>query len=137
MGSFFLYGIAPSTYTFNYDVFGKVTKVLAGNKVLAIYTYLGNNGKLSKITYANGFVEEYVYDTLENLSEIWYTENSTRSLAYSYEYTSRGLIHKFEDHIIGKAYTYKYDANDRLISYTEYDLDDPFMDFTDYNSRYS
>ena len=35
-----------------------------------------------------------MYDRLENLSEIWYTESGTKTKAYSYEYTSDGKLHK-------------------------------------------
>lgn len=63
-------------------------------------TYNQNNGKLFKTTYGNGLIEEYVYDRLENLSETWYTKNGTRTLAYSYEYTTDGKLHKNIDYLI-------------------------------------
>ena len=72
-------------------------------------------------TYWNGYVVEYVYDRLENLKEIWYTKDGTRSLAYSYEYTNVGQIYKYIDHINGKTQLYKYDANNRLTDIINYD----------------
>ena len=72
-------------------------------------------------TYGNGYVVEYVYDRLENLKEIWYTKDGTRSLAYSYEYTNVGQIYKYIDHINGKTQLYKYDANNRLTDIINYD----------------
>ncbi len=119
-----------TTYTFSYDVFGKVTGISTGSNTLASYTYQGYNGKLNKITYGNGFVEEYVYNALENISEIWYTNNGIRSLAYSYEYTSSGQVHQFTDYLNGKVSKYKYDANDRLIFSMEYDIDDPLREYS-------
>ena len=41
--------------------------IKAGNYTLATYEYAGNNGKLLKLIYGNGDVEEYVYDNLERL----------------------------------------------------------------------
>ena len=72
--------------SYTYDAFGNSSSVNIGRTTLASYEYNTNNGKLKKINYGNGFSVEYVYNRLEMLSEIWYTENGIRSIAYSYEY---------------------------------------------------
>ena len=56
------------------------------------YNYDIHNGKLKGITYGNGLVEEYVYNELDMISEIWYTNNGTTSKAYSYYYTADGNV---------------------------------------------
>ena len=76
------------------------------------------------ITYGNGFSENYVYNDLELLSEIWYTNSTANTLAYSYEYTSDGLLYKFIDHINGKTTVYKYDCNGRITDSAEFDSDE-------------
>ena len=63
---------ASTAYVLAYDSFGNTASVSVGDVALASYTYNSYNGKLNKITYGNGYIEEHVYDTLENLSEIWY-----------------------------------------------------------------
>ena len=47
--------------------------------------------KKNKITYGNGYVEEYVYNDLELLTEIWYTKGTeantlAKNLIYHMEY---------------------------------------------------
>ena len=34
------------------------------------------NGKLKYVVYGNGYVEKYVYDKLDRVSEIWYYQIS-------------------------------------------------------------
>ena len=54
-----------------------MTSTEAGNYELASYEYGENNGKLKKITYSNGLVVEYSYNTLEKLENVWYTKSGT------------------------------------------------------------
>ena len=70
------------------------------------------------------FFENYVYNDLELLSEIWYTVGGTDTLAFSYEYTSVGQLYKFIDHLNGRTTVYKYDTNGRITELTEFDSDD-------------
>jgi len=120
-----------TTYTFSYDAYHNPTSTKVGSNSLATYSYNANNGKVNKITYGNGFIVEYVYDRLENISEIWYTDSEgVKSLAYSYEYTSDGQVYKLTDHINGKETSYKYDINNRMVSFIEYDIDDMKHDFS-------
>lgn len=119
-----------TAYTFNYDAFGNSSSVNIGSTALASYEYNTNNGKLKKINYGNGFSVEYVYNRLEMLSEIWYNENGTRTLAYSYEYTDDGQVYKFTDNKSGKAMVYKYDTVGKLTNFAEYDVDDMYYEFS-------
>ena len=137
---------ASTTYTFEYDAFGNSTEIGVGNNALASYEYNDYNGKLIKTTYGNDFVIEYVYNHLELLSELWYTVNGIRYKAFEYEYTSDGKLYKYIDntecvnctagvdtasHVCkSKVTVYKYDDNDRLVSFTEYTADDMYHDFS-------
>ena len=44
-------------YSFTYDSYGNPLTVKAGTNLLATYSYGSNNGKLTKVTYGNGFVK--------------------------------------------------------------------------------
>ena len=127
-----------TTYTFIYDAFGNTTSVDAGNYELASYEYNENNGKLKKLTYSNGLVVEYLYNALENLSEVWYTVtdedgNEQRTLAYEYEYTADGKLHSLRNNLNGRTEAYKYDVNGRLTEFRAYDNNDlEYTNSTDY-----
>ena len=117
-------GITGTVYKFTYDAFGNSSATKVGNTTLASYEYNENNGKIKKINYGNGFSVEYVYNRLEMLSEIWYNENGTRTLAYSYEYTDDGQVYEYHDHKSGYVYVNKYDRSNRLVSSLRYDEND-------------
>ena len=114
-----------TTYTFAYDVFGNTTSVNAGDNTLSNYEYNSYNGKLKKVTYGNGYVVEYEYNDIELLSKVWYTVGSgAKTLAYEYEYTSDGQVHKLADYLSGRTTVYTYDANNRLTGFVEYENDE-------------
>lgn len=104
-----------STFTFAYDVFGNNTGIDVGDRDLADYTYNSRNGKLSKITYGNGFIVNYVYDELDRIKEIKY--NNT--VAYAYEYDANGNLCKLADKTSNRTYQYKYDDQGRLVGFYE------------------
>ena len=118
-----------TTYDFAYNAFGNQTSVGIGDDTLASYEYNPKNGKLKKITYGNGFVVEYVYNTLELLTEVWYTENNVRYKAHEYVYTANGQLYEYKDNVSGKTVIYKYDFDKRLSSISEYDNDNVYYGF--------
>ena len=61
-----------TTYHFVYDGFGNKDSIAVGSRELASYEYNSRNGKLNTIHYGNGFSVRYVYDKLDNVSEVWY-----------------------------------------------------------------
>lgn len=113
-----------TTYRLSYDTYGKLTEVKAGGSVIEKYDYNPNNGKLVKIIYQNGLTVEYVYDSLENLSEVCYNENGTKTTVFRYHYTTDGRLHKTEDLVAGTAVVYNYDESGRPTLVTAYDADD-------------
>ena len=104
-----------STYSFTYDVFGNNMGIDVGNRDLADYTYNSRNGKLTKVTYGNGFVVNYVYDELDRVKSISY--NGT--VAYQYEYDANGNLCKLIDKTSSRTYQYKYDDQGRLTGFYE------------------
>ncbi len=127
----------PSTvYQFEYDEFGNqtVVKIDATNEedniILASYEYYESNRFIHKIVYGNGLTVEYVYNSLDYISEIWYTySDGTRELAYSYEYTKYGQLSEYVDHRKKVATAYTYDNIRRLTGIVEYSTDDMAQDF--------
>ena len=72
------------------------------------------------MTYGNGTVVTYSYDTLDRIEKISY--NGT--VRYEYQYTAEGQLHSVSDLVNGIGYLYEYDGEDRLVGYVEYDLND-------------
>ena len=125
-----------TVYQFEYDGFGNqtVVKIDATNEedniILASYEYYESNRFIHKIVYGNGLTVEYVYNSLDYISEIWYTySDGTRELAYSYEYTKYGQLSEYVDHREERATVYTYDNIQRLTGVVEYSTDDMAQDF--------
>ena len=134
-----LQSIATSSteYAFSYDEFGNRIWVKVGTQTLADYVYAENDGKLTKIIYGNGFVTEYVYNALEMLEEIWYTDiDGTRTLVYEYAYTSSGQILSVKDNINCKKTVYTYDSHNRVAKVTVNSTDDMYNDIVTVNDFY-
>ena len=59
-------------YRLEYDCYGNIERIKAGDKILATYDYKNCNGKLQSVTYGNGYTESYEYDALDRLVEVKY-----------------------------------------------------------------
>ena len=82
------------------------------------------------MTYGNGTKVEYVYDELDRVAEVWYTENGTRIKVYSYEYDANGNLYRFNDHASKRIHVYKYDLNGNMLMAVEYAEDDFYNKFS-------
>lgn len=114
-------------YTFNYDVFGKTDSILVGNNQIVSYEYNDHNGKMTAIHYANGDSLEYVYDELENVSEVWYIDddpNTEDLMVYAYSYNAYGQLYRFDNLVSKQSIIYEYDTNKRLVGFVEFDTED-------------
>ena len=114
-------------YTFNYDVFGKTDSILVGNNQIVSYEYNDRNGKMTSIHYANGDSLEYVYDELENISEVWYIgsdPDAEGQIIYTYSYNAYGQLYRFDNLVSKQSIIYEYDANKRLVGFVEFDTED-------------
>ncbi len=120
-----------TTYTFTYDVWGNQSSVAIGSTTLASYEYNDETGTLKKMTYGNGTVVNYTYNELDMLTRVTFTSSSgTETVAYEYEYTAMGQVHKLIDHMSGIETVYTYDGGGRLLSEVRYDSDEMVYDFT-------
>jgi hypothetical protein len=79
-----------------------------------------------------------VYDTLDNVTEIWYNDNGSETQAYEYTYTAYGQLYRYDNLLTGKSIIYKYDTAGKLTNFIEYDTDDMVNEFSStmfYNSE--
>ena len=111
---------ATTTYTYEYDDFGNTKSIRVGDDLLVSYTYALNNGKLEKMTYANGTTVTYYYDSLDRIAKVCYNENEPSEQEYIYTYTVDGALKSVESST-GRGYEYIYDAKGQLTGYAEYD----------------
>ena len=71
-----------------------------------------------------------MYDELDRVAEVWYTENNTRTKAYSYEYDANGNLYRFNDHTARRVHVYKYDLNGNMLMAVEYAENDFYNKFS-------
>ncbi len=119
-------------YILNYDAFGNKDNVYAGSYRLSKYEYNSNNGKITKVYYGSGTDKyvRYVYDRLENVSEIWYKNGGSEQKAFEYSYTSYGQLARVDNILTGKSTAYKYDTDGKLVAFVEYDTGDFTNEFS-------
>ena len=110
-------------YVLSYDEFGNQESVSIGNNQIVSQEKNAYNGKVSKVTYANGTIVEYYYDHLSRLTEVKYI-NGTEVTSYCYEYDSNGNLCRYIDGENGITIIYKYDASGRLVKMIEYDTEE-------------
>ncbi len=126
-------------YVFTYDAMGQLSAILPGEYyTLAEYTYNRYKGKVSNIRYGNGDKVEYVYDSLDRVSEMRYIESDgTVSASYEYQYSNEGNLSRFKNITEGTQNVYTYDELGRLTRVVECAIDDSksYVDLrTTYNS---
>ena len=113
-----------TTYHFAYDAFGNTDSIAVGSRELASYEYNSRNGKLNTIHYGNGFSVRYVYDKLDNVSEVWYNRDGSETKAYTYTYTAYGQLYRYDNLLTGKSIIYQYDTAGKMTNFVEYDTQD-------------
>ena len=107
-------------YSFSYNEFGAKNSVSIGDTNIISQTYNSNNGKISSVSYANGTVINYYYDSLARVEKIEYNNSGVKTI-YEYEYDSNGNLSKFIDHSLNRITLYKYDDSGRMTNFLEYD----------------
>ena len=115
-------------YNITYDIFGNQSSVSIGENQIVGHEYNSYNGKLSKVTYANGTTISYEYDKLERIEKITCTNGET-SYSYEYTYDSNGNVTKFVDGKNQKAIKYNYDLLGRLVKTVSYDTEELINDY--------
>ena len=110
---------ASTTYGFAYNDFGLRTKVEAGERLLASYTYTDNrNFYLQSLDYGNGDKVSYQYDDKGRMIKQTYEDGDT----VTYQYDNYGALASVTDGTTGRTTTYYYDFTDRLMKYEEKDI---------------
>lgn len=98
------------TYSFEYDVFGNMTKLKVGTQTLATYQYGANNGLLLKQTYGNGVYVTFTYDNLGRVKMARYSDGGI----VLYYYTGDGQLSCVAEN--KATYYYFYDVTGQLIA---------------------
>jgi len=117
-----------STYHFTYDNYQNRKSVAVGSNQIAYYIYNSYNGKLIYTVYANGYVTKNVYDELDRISQVWYTQITgslptsdsaydgyTYSLKESYVYDEMSFLAIMTDHVAGTKTVYSYDTEGKPV----------------------
>lgn len=97
------------TTSYEYDLYGNVTKKTYPDRTYEIYTYDAVGNMTSSIDYLNRKTE-YSYDIYGNCTQITYPDNTTESFEYDAE---NQLIHA-EDRL-GNGVDFKYDGVGNLV----------------------
>ena len=104
-------------YNFLYDIWGRVTDIKVGSRVLSHSVYRktnANDTQLSATEYGNG---DKIYYTFDNLDRIIAQSTSDGGAPYvSYTYNADGNIGRVADALSGIVTEYNYDLLGRLTS---------------------
>ena len=65
-----------------------------------------------------------MYNSLDLVSEIWYTKDGIRTLAFSYTYSANGSLSSVIDYESGLGTVYTYDTAGLKFSSVTYELSD-------------
>ena len=109
-------------YVLNYNPFHNLASIGVNGKAenLVSYEYKNGNGRLKKVTYANGDYMKVTYNSIGQMTaEKWYNIAGTVKAEYRYVYDGKGNIVRSIDITGGKEYNYIYEE-DRIVSATEY-----------------
>ncbi|MDR2648506.1 MAG: NPCBM/NEW2 domain-containing protein, partial [Clostridiales bacterium] len=110
-------GAAALSETFEYDSMNRLTKVYDNDSLQATYTY-DSNGNRQNLTYGNGVVTTYAYNSANLVTSLANAKNSQVISGYEYSYQLDGnQISKLDN--AGVSTVYSYDDLGRLISETE------------------
>lgn len=106
-------------YNFEYDKYGRQTKVTVGNgtqsKNLITNGYAYSSGKLIETsTYGNGYVLAQTYDRYGRLEQI----KGNQVLKATYDYNSNGLLGRVKDAKAGSVTKFDYDISGRPVLIT-------------------
>ena len=119
-----------TSYNFTYDAWGRIVDTKVGAVTLSTNEY-GTNldpdegdvnfGQLMSVTYGNGFVTEYSYDSLDRVSTISQrlTANGSALPAYSFTYNNEGDLYALYNYKTDRVTFFEYDHAGRCMASTE------------------
>ena len=105
-------------YTFEYDVFGRITKTKVGTQLLSERIYDATTGLMTRQNYGNGQYVSYTYDALDRVTKLVYNGDETKPVLYYYG--ADGQPAAVSDALSGRLTRYVYDLSGRLAEKREY-----------------
>ena len=114
------------SYTMGYDAYRNLTSVKVGSQNLVIYDYKSGGNRLKSMTYANGTVQNLIYDRFGNvIGEAW-----NGVMAYRYFYDASNQLVKTLDISNKKMYNINMKTKvEGRIQITQSKLQDYFKSF--------
>ena len=108
-----------TVYAYVYDGWGNITAVKINGNTQMTYTYNDTGHPTSK-AMANGYTENYYYDSLYRMSEVVATDGNDEIVKhYYYEYTINGDLIGQYDALNNYCYISQIDANKRTVLYAQ------------------
>lgn len=108
-----------TVYSYVYDKWGNITEVKINDNTQIAYAY-NLTGQVVSETWANGYKENYYYDSRYRLSEMIATDSSNTVVKhYYYEYTINDDLVGQYDALTNKCYISQIDANNRNTLYAQ------------------
>jgi len=109
--------------TYNYDALGRLSNVINANNATALTLTYDSADRIQTRTDSEGYTLTYAYDNLDRITKITYPDNTTDLYSYNFQSGAHAgtpslELRKHTDRL-GRATTYNYDADQRLISVTE------------------
>ena len=101
-------------YYFEYDNWGKNTKVKVGSQELVSNEYEPNNGHLKTQSYGNNFYVTHNYDSLDRESSRVYNDGNSDVAKYYWTYNADGNLARYSENG-NRVLTYLYDDIGRLL----------------------
>ena len=101
-------------YYFEYDNWGKNTKVKVGSQELVSNEYEPNNGLLKTQSYGNNFYVTHNYDSLDRESSRVYNVGNSKVAEYYWTYNADGYLSRYSENG-NRVLTYLYDDIGRLL----------------------
>ena len=112
-------------YALAYNEFHNLESIGIEGKTekLITYTYKNGNGRLKKMTYANGDTMKASYNSIgQMVAEKWFDSTENLTAHYKYVYDGDGNIVRSIDILAKKEYNYEYEEG-RIVRATEAEIE--------------
>lgn len=126
-----------SVYSFEYDIYGNISNVKIGNQSLATYSYNDYNC-LGYLLYGNGDRINYTYDDNGNVTSVSTqkgNEGTDSLIEYTYTYDSNGKLLSYTDNVNGTITNYTDNGYTVIIPANDETSTDTVVYSTDYNDE--
>ena len=115
---------ATAAYTFVYDDFGNMKQISVNSHILGLNEYASNTGNLSNTAYGNGYETSLIYDNVDRIQEICYTDsNENVTAVFTYTYNANGNLSSHTDSVNNETHVYAYDAKGNITQHSILDAE--------------